>query len=189
MTKKTRSIVLETVLILLIVTLMGFSLTYGRFFQEAESGGDYGSDNEYVVSDEIIVKNEDEFAGAIENGYSNIKIDESAESPLFITDGVQDVAADLILDLNGHEIFRNSREPMLNIIDGFNMTIIDTSAIDAQTGKKKGAMYNPVGTVLSVGGGTLTVAGGNFESGPRAGEYVKNGSVTETGALYPVMRI
>ena len=92
-----------------------------------------------------------------------------------VTAGVTDVGVDLILDLNGHELQRNSRDPLLNIINGVRMTIIDTSA--SQTG----SFYNPVGSVLQINGGTLTVSSGKFESGPRKNEYVVE---NETGNVF-----
>ena len=150
---------------LLIVTLMSFALTYGRFSDElSSSSNDYGSDIEYVVSDTVEVSSVDEFIGAIENGYSNIQISDDAMDPLVITVGMTDVGVDLTLDLNGHCIIRNSRDPMLNVESGVRLTIIDS--------KGGGSFYNPVGSVLRVSGGTLTVTSGVFESGPRKGEYM-----------------
>lgn len=158
---------------LLIVTLMSFALTYGRFSDElSSSSNDYGSDIEYVVSDTVEVSNVDEFIGAIENGYSNIQISDDAMDPLVITVGMTDVGVDLTLDLNGHCIIRNSRDPMLNVESGVRLTIIDS--------KGGGSFYNPVGSVLRVSGGTLTVTSGVFESGPRKGEY-RNGNTSQSG--------
>ncbi len=158
---------------LLIVTLMSFALTYGRFSDElSSSSNDYGSDIEYVVSDTVEVSSVDEFIGAIENGYSNIQISDDAMDPLVITVGMTDVGVDLTLDLNGHCIIRNSRDPMLNVESGVRLTIIDS--------KGGGSFYNPVGSVLRVSGGTLTVTSGVFESGPRKGEY-RNGNTSQSG--------
>lgn len=163
---------------ILIVTLMSFSLTYGRFTEETgTTHGDYGNDIEYIVANQINVKNMDEFVGAIENGYSNIIIDDEAPEEIIITTGVTDVGVDLIIDLNGHKIVRNNREPLLNVQNGVRLTIMDRSK------DKTGAFYNPVGSVLQISGGTLTVSGGKFESGPRKAEYetrtgTENGTVT-----------
>ena len=126
------------------------------------------------------------FISAIENGYTNIKISDDVDNPLIITGGVSDVNSDLTIDLNGHELQRNNRDPVLNVTDGVRLTIKDS--------KGGGCFYNPVGSALRVSGGTLTVTSGIFESGPRtgygypedgdgfidannryAGEYVENG--------------
>ena len=155
-------------LLLVLCTMLGVLFTQGRYVKNAESGSEiYGSDMNFIVSEQIEVNNVEEFIAAVENGYSNIKISDEVENPLIITSGVTDVGADLILDLNGHEIQRNNREPMLNIVDGVRMTIIDSSATQA------GAFYNPVGSVLQIGGGTLTVTAGAFVSGPKKSEYAK----------------
>lgn len=155
-------------LLLVLCTMLGVLFTQGRYVKNAESGSEiYGSDMNFIVSEQIEVNNVEEFIAAVENGYSNIKISDEVENPLIITSGVTDVGADLILDLNGHEIQRNNREPMLNIVDGVRMTIIDSS------GTQAGAFYNPVGSVLQIGGGTLTVTAGAFVSGPKKSEYAR----------------
>lgn len=110
------------------------------------------------------IESVNEFFTAIENGYSNIKIKDEVDNPLVISGGISDVNSDLVIDLNGHEIQRNNREPLLNVTQGVKLTIIDTS--EEQTG----SFYNPVGSVLRISGGSLTVSAGEFESGPRSGE-------------------
>lgn len=168
MTNK-RSMILGILLSLVIVTLMTFSLTYARYSDEVEPDGVLSGDLEYIVSNEVEIKSVDEFFAAIENGYTNIKIDDSVDNPLIITGGVSDVNSDLTIDLNGHELQRNNREPVLNVTNGVRLTIIDS--------KGGGGFYNPVGSVLRISGGTLTVAAGIFESGPRTGY-----AYTEPGA-------
>ena len=168
MTNK-RSMILGILLSLVIVTLMTFSLTYARYSDEVEPDGVISGDLEYIVSNEVEIKSVDEFFAAIENGYTNIKIDDSVDNPLIITGGVSDVNSDLTIDLNGHELQRNNREPVLNVTNGVRLTIIDS--------KGGGGFYNPVGSVLRISGGTLTVAAGIFESGPRTGY-----AYTEPGA-------
>lgn len=150
-------------LLLATAAMFTFALTFARYSEELGSSGSYGSDLDFIVSDQVEVTNSDEFFSAIENGYSNIKISDDADSSIIITGGVSDVTSDLIIDLNGHELQRNNREPMLNVVDGIRLTIVDTSA------EQTGCFYNPVGSVLRVGGGTLTVNAGLFESGPRNG--------------------
>ena len=83
------------------------------------------------------------------------------------TGGVSDVNSDLTIDLNGHELQRNNRDPVLNVTDGVRLTIKDS--------KGGGCFYNPVGSALRVSGGTLTVTSGIFESGPRTGHGYQGG--------------
>lgn len=163
---KTKTILASALIILAIVTLLTISLTYARYSEEITSSDDrHTGDTEYIVAHQLEVRSVEEFIAAVENGYSNIKISDEVEDPLVITSGVTDVGADLILDLNGHEIQRNNREPMLNVTEGVRMTIIDSSS------SQSGSFYNPVGSVLEISGGTLTVTAGMFESGPRKSEY------------------
>lgn len=163
---KTKTILASALIILAIVTLLTISLTYARYSEEITSSDDrHTGDTEYIVAHQLEVRSVEEFIAAVENGYSNIKISDEVEDPLVITSGVTDVGADLILDLNGHEIQRNNREPMLNVTEGVRMTIIDSSS------SQSGSFYNPVGSVLEISGGTLTVTAGIFESGPRKSEY------------------
>ena len=116
------------VLLLIQISLLGVLFTKARFEEEAKSGSwIYDGNMEYIVAEQVEVRSVEELIASIENGYSNIKIADSVDNPLIITSGVTDVGADLILDLNGHEIQRNNREPMLNIENGVRLTIIDTS--------------------------------------------------------------
>ncbi len=164
MTAKIRSIFLPVLLSLAILSMLTVSLTLGRYTQEAESEGIYSGDLNYIVSNQVEIESVDEFFTAIENGYNNIKIKDEVDNPLVISGGISDVNSDLVIDLNGHEIQRNNREPLLNVTQGVKLTIIDTS--EEQTG----SFYNPVGSVLRISGGSLTVSAGEFESGPRSGE-------------------
>lgn len=161
---KVKKILLPVLLCLAIVSLLTVSLTMGRFTDEAESDGIYSGDLNYVVSNQVEIESVNEFFTAIENGYSNIKVADGVDNPLVISGGISDVNSDLVIDLNGHEIQRNNREPLLNVTQGVRLTIIDTSK------EQTGSFYNPVGSVLQISGGTLTVSAGIFESGPRSGE-------------------
>ena len=174
MTEKRRTIILSVLVCLLIVTLMTFSLTRARYSGEHESESEYGSDIEYTVSNQVEVSTADEFFTAIENGYSNIQVSDDADSTIIITGGVSDVNSDLTIDLNGHELQRNNRDPMLNVTEGVRLTIVDS--------KGGGGFYNPVGSVLRISGGTLTVAAGLFESGPRDGDSM---SAQSGDAVHP----
>ena len=139
-------------LLLVLCTLLGVLFTQARYVEEAVSGSDiYDGDMEYIVAEQVEVESVEELIAAIENGYSNIKIADSVDNPLIITSGVTDVGTDLILDLNGHEIQRNNRDPMLNIENGVRLTIIDTSS------QQEGSFYNPVGSVLQIGGGSYSL--------------------------------
>ena len=173
MTAKTRRVLLYILISLVILTLFTASLTLGRYSGEYESDSDYSGDIEYVVADQVEVHSVEEFFAAINNGYSNIKIAYDVDNPLIIMGGVSDVNSDLVIDLNGHEIQRNNREPLLNITQGVRLTIIDSS--ENQTG----SFYNPVGSVLQISGGTLTIAAGSFESGPRSSDARNSGDLSE----------
>lgn len=170
MTVGKRNAALCALISLLIVTLMSVSLTQGRYSKELTSDSEYSGSLEYIVSEQVEINSVDEFFTAIENGYSNIKVSDDVDNPLIITGSVSDVNSDLTIDLNGHELQRNNREPMLNVTEGVRLTIIDTSE------KQRGSFYNPVGSVLRISGGTLTVAAGLFESGPRDGENLAGDS-------------
>lgn len=173
MTAKTRRVLLYILISLVILTLFTASLTLGRYSGEYESDSDYSGDIEYVVADQVEVHSVEDFFAAINNGYSNIKIADDVDNPLIIMGGVSDVNSDLVIDLNGHEIQRNNREPLLNITQGVRLTIIDSS--ENQTG----SFYNPVGSVLQISGGTLTIAAGSFESGPRSSDARNSGDLSE----------
>ena len=173
MTAKTRRVLLYILISLAILTLFTASLTLGRYSGEYESDSDYSGDIEYVVADQVEVHSVEDFFAAINNGYSNIKIADDVDNPLIIMGGVSDVNSDLVIDLNGHEIQRNNREPLLNVTQGVRLTIIDSS--ENQTG----SFYNPVGSVLQISGGTLTIAAGSFESGPRSSDARNSGDLSE----------
>lgn len=164
MTAKRKSIFLPVLLSLAIISMLTASLTLGRYTEEAESEGIYSGDLVYIVSNQVEIESVKEFFTAIENGYNNIKIKDDVDNPLVISGGISDVNSDLVIDLNGHEIQRNNREPLLNVTQGVKLTIIDTSE------KQTGSFYNPVGSVLRISGGSLTVSAGEFESGPRSRE-------------------
>lgn len=145
---------------LFIVTLFTASFSLGRYSSVQSSESNYDDDFEYTLYDSIIVNTIDEFFAAISNGYNYIIIGDAIKDPLIIAGSMSDIRDDLIIDLNGHEIQRNSRDPLLNVTTGFALTIIDSEGT--------GSMYNPVGSVIQVSGGTLTVQNGIFESGPRS---------------------
>ena len=157
-----KKIALSVFLSLLIITMLSFSLTAARYSKDAESEGIYDGQIEYTLSDQVEIRNMDEFFNAVENGYTNVQISEEASDPFIITGDSPDVNSDLTIDLNGHVLQRNDREQFLNVTEGVRLTVIDS--------KGGGGFYNPVGSVLNIDGGTLTVAGGVFESGPRDGK-------------------
>ena len=182
MTKKVQKILLIIFLTALIVSLMAASFlyasTYGRY-----SGGTL-SDNstyddtiEFIGTERYIVRTPEELNDAIENGYSYIQIADDAELPFVITTDVQDVSTNLVLDLNGTVVVRNSRNPMLNVSQGVSVVLVYDSSEE-----HAGAFYNPVGSALQVSGGTMTIGSGNYESGPRTNEYA---DATAAGTLSP----
>ena len=182
MTKKVQKILLIIFLSALIIALMAASFlyasTYGRY-----SGGTL-SDNstyddtiEFIGTERYIVRTPEELNDAIENGYSYIQIADDAEQPFVITTDVQDVPTNLVLDLNGTVVVRNSRNPMLNVSQGVSVVLVYDSSEE-----HAGAFYNPVGSALQVSGGTMTIGSGNYESGPRTNEYA---DATAAGTLSP----
>ena len=170
MTKKVQKILLIIFLTALIVALMATSFlyasTYGRYESDKLSDDStYDDSIEFVGAEQFVVYTPEELIEAIENGYSYIQIADNAESPFVITTGVQDVSTNLVLDLNGTVVVRNSRNPMLDVGQGVSIVLVYDSS-EEQTG----AFYNPVGSALQVSGGTMTVGSGSYESGPRESE-------------------
>ena len=154
MNEQKKRIAVSVLLGLLIVTLMSFSLTAARYSAEKGSDSRYDGELVYTVSDNVVITTVDEFFNAIENGYTNIQISDDIDNPLIITGSPPDVNSDLTIDLNGNELQRNDREPVLNVTEGVRLTIIDS--------KGGGGFYNPVGSVFNVDGGTITLAAGLF---------------------------
>ena len=162
MQHKTKKIWLIALLSLLIVALFAASFTYARYYKETGvTGGKYDDTIEFVGANKYIVYTPEELVAAIENGYSYIEIAEDVEDPFIITDGVTDVSANLVLDINGHNLVRNSRNPLIDVQENVSVVIVYDS-------KASGSFYNPVGSMLQASGGTLTIATGNFTSGPKA---------------------
>lgn len=120
---------------------------------------------DYTVNSVFVVKNQEELFAAINQGYGYLQMDKNIENPLIITEKAETLNSDLILDLNGIELQRNGYEPILNVKENVRLTIVDTSE------EGTGALYNPVGSVFNITGGTLTIVDGAFESGPRYSEY------------------
>lgn len=165
MKEKTRKIFIMIVMAALIVSLTAASfaaLTYGRY-----TGGKLDEDSPYeeiidfVGATAFEVTSPDAFINAINNGYSYIKIADDAEEPFVINNNVADVYTNLVLDVNGHVVVRNSRNPLLDVRRSISVVLVYDSSTDAD-----GGFYNPVGSSLQTSGGTLTVGEGIYESGP-----------------------
>ena len=166
MREKTRKIFIMIVMAALIVSLMAASfaaLTYGRY-----TGGKLDEDSPY---DEIIdfvgatafeVTSPDAFINAINNGYSYIKIADDAEEPFVINNDIADVYTNLVLDVNGTTVIRNSRNPVLDVRRSISVVLVYDSSVEGS-----GGFYNPVGSALQTSGGSLTVGSGSYESGPK----------------------
>lgn len=166
MKEKTRKIFIMIVMAALIVSLTAASfaaLTYGRY-----TGGKLDEDSPYeeiidfVGATAFEVTSPDAFINAINNGYSYIKIADDAEEPFVINNNVADVYTNLVLDVNGHVVVRNSRNPLLDVRRSISVVLVYDSSTDAD-----GGFYNPVGSSLQTSGGTLTVGEGVYESGPK----------------------
>lgn len=178
MSHKTKKIWLIALLSLLIVALFAASFTYARYYKETGvTGGKYDNIIEFVGANKYIVYTPEELVAAIENGYSYIEIGEGAEEPFVITDGVTNVSANLVLDINGHDLVRNSRNPLIDVQENVSVVIVYDS-------KASGSFYNPVGSLLQASGGTLTIATGDFTSGPKAEDYVKDAGTTGNVTVY-----
>lgn len=178
MQHKTKKIWLIALLSLLIVALFAASFTYARYYKETGvTGGKYDDTIEFVGANKYLVYTPEELVAAIENGYSYIEIAEDVEDPFIITDGVTDVSANLVLDINGHNLVRNSRNPLIDVQENVSVVIVYDS-------KASGSFYNPVGSLLQASGGTLTIATGNFTSGPKAEDYVTDVGTTGEGVSY-----
>ncbi len=168
---------------LFIFSVIGLSATTARYVSAPPSSNDdLSGDLQYTVENQIEISSADQFFTAIANGYSNIKLSDDVQNPLLISGSGMNVWSDLTLDLNGHDIQRNSREPMLTVVPGVKMTVVDSSS------QQNGSFYNPVGSVLAIDGGALTVMSGKFESGVRPSEYYSahnatsyTGGVVDTG--------
>lgn len=178
MQHKTKKIWLIALLSLLIAALFAASFTYARYYKETGvTGGKYDDTIEFVGANKYIVYTPEELVAAIENGYSYIEIADGAEEPFVITDGVTDVTANLVLDINGHSLVRNSRNPLINVQKDVSVVIVYDS-------KGSGSFYNPVGSLLQASGGTLTIATGEFTSGPKEGDYVTDVGTTGDVTVY-----
>ena len=178
MQHKTKKIWLIALLSLLITALFAASFTYARYYKETGvTGGKYDDTIEFVGANKYIVYTPEELVAAIENGYSYIEIADGAKEPFVITDGVTDVTANLVLDINGHSLVRNSRNPLIDVQENVSVVIVYDS-------KASGSFYNPVGSLLQASGGTLTIATGNFTSGPKEEDYVTDVRTTDKGVSY-----
>lgn len=178
MQHKTKKIWLIALLSLLIAALFAASFTYARYYKETGvTGGKYDDTIEFVGANKYLVYTPEELVAAIENGYSYIEIADGAEDPFVITDGVTNVSANLVLDINGHSLVRNSRNPLINVQKDVSVVIVYDS-------KGSGSFYNPVGSLLQASGGTLTIATGNFTSGPKEGDYVTDVGTTKDVTVY-----
>lgn len=158
------------------LSLIGAAFTVSRYVTDRNAP--FGDDThvDYTVNSVFVVQSQDELFTAINQGYTYVQLDKSIENPLIVTQKAETLNSDLILDLNGIEIQRNGYDPILNVKAGVRLTIVDTS--EEQTG----GLYNPVGSVFNINGGTLTVVTGTFESGPRYSEYYSynNGALQNT---------
>ena len=190
MREKTRRIILSIFLAASIVALMAASLAYtithGRYTGgrlDAESPYDQIID--FVGATKYTVSTPEELVNAIENGYSYIEIAEDAPDPFVINNNIADVATNLVLNVNGHTVVRNSRNPLINVQKNVSVVLVYDSESDENTPQEDmGGFYNPVGSALQASGGTLTVGQGKYESGPRAGDTQESVGGTEEVTVY-----
>lgn len=167
MSQKVRKTLIMIVMAALIICLMAASLTY-TFTYGRYAGGKFDEESpyddliEFVGANQYLVYSPEELIQAIKDGYSNIQIADEAEQPFVITEGVTDVTANLVLDVNGKTLIRNSRNPMLDVQTNVSVVLIYDSSDE-----ERGGFYNPVGSALQASGGTLTVGSGNYDDGPK----------------------
>lgn len=166
MKEKTRKILIMAVMAALIISLMAASLcyafTYGRYSGgRLDDNSTYDDLIDFVGATAFTVTSPEEFVNAIENGYSYIKIADGAEDPFVINEDIADVYTNLVLDVNGTTVIRNSRNPVLDVRRSISVVLVYDSSEGAS-----GGFYNPVGSALQTSGGSLTIGSGSYESGP-----------------------
>lgn len=165
MKEKTRKIFIMIVMAALIVSLMAASfaaLTYGRYSGgRRDENSPYEDYIDFVGATAYEVKTPEQFVNAINSGYSYIKIAADAEEPFVVNNDIANVYTNLVIDVNGNTVIRNSRNPVLDVRRNISVVLVYDSSEQA-----KGGFYNPVGSALQTSGGTLTVGAGVYESGP-----------------------
>lgn len=166
MKEKTRRILIMAVMAALIITLMAASLCYtftsGRYVGgKLDNDTTYDDHFDFTGASAFEVRTPDEFVNAVENGYSYIKIADNAEKPFVINNDIADVYTNLVLDVNGTTVIRNSRNPVLDVRRSISVVLVYDSSVEGS-----GGFYNPVGSALQTSGGSLTVGSGVYESGP-----------------------
>lgn len=183
MSQKVRKTLIMIVMAALIICLMAASLTY-TFTYGRYAGGKFDEESpyddliEFVGANQYLVYSPEELIQAIKDGYSNIQIADEAEQPFVITEGVTDVTANLVLDVNGKTLIRNSRNPMLDVQTNVSVVLIYDSSDEEQ-----GGFYNPVGSALQASGGTLTVGSGNYDDGPKGTDSASDVSQSTSATL------
>ena len=184
MKDKTRTIFLMSVMSALAVSLTAASLSYA-FTDARYVGGGFDPDSPYddvidfVGATKYIVSSPEELVNAIENGYSYIQIDEDAAEPFVINSDIADVVTNLVLDVNGKVVVRNSRNPLLDVKRNVSVVLVYDSS-QQQTG----GFYNPIGSALQASGGTLTVGTGIYESGPRSDTAAPSAQLESVDYVY-----
>ena len=168
MKEKTRRILIMAVMAALIITLMAASLCYtftsGRYVGgKLDNDTTYDDHFDFTGASAFEVRTPDEFVNAVENGYSYIKIADNAEEPFVINNDIADVYTNLVLDVNGTTVIRNSRNPVLDVRRSISVVLVYDSSEEGS-----GGFYNPVGSALQTSGGSLTVGSGVYESGPNS---------------------
>lgn len=171
---KIRKITASLLMVVMSLCFCFIAYTTAKYVVEKGNSGDIGNSNSgstigadipFGMLNKVEVTSQEDLFNALENGYPYIALSDDVRDPLIVTQATMDVKKSLILDLNGKSLQRISANAMLNVPEGVTLTIIDSNA------QKTGGLYNPVGTVLQVSGGSLDVRGGKFESGPRTWEY------------------
>lgn len=165
MKERTRKIFIMIVMAALIVSLMAASfaaLTYGRYSGgKRDENSPYEDYIDFVGATAYEVRTPEQFVNAINNGYSYIKIAADAEEPFVVNNDIANVYTNLVIDVNGKTVIRNSRNPVLDVRRSISVVLVYDSSVEGS-----GGFYNPVGSALQTSGGSLTVGSGVYESGP-----------------------
>ncbi len=168
---KIKKLILLALSTMCAVSLAYSAVAFARYVFQRGNDGSITAESDLPIDilNKVEVNSQEDLFLALEHGYPYIALGEDVNDPLIITQDTMEVKKSLILDINGKEIQRVNEKAMLTVGQNVTLTIIDS--------KKAGCLYNPVGTVLNITGGTLDVRGGKFESGPRTWEYYSNTDV------------
>ena len=125
---KSKSLILMMALLLIMVSCFAVS-SLARYIKTVnmpfDDNGELNDSIDFSVHSVFVVKNQTELFAAINQGYSYIQISNDLKNPFVITQTPKDLTTDLILDLNGIEVYRHGNDPVFVISDGIRLTITE----------------------------------------------------------------